>query len=119
MLDESTLAVRFVDFGDLSMVSCEKVQILWPQFRNLPMQAISATLTDIIPVNGDWTAQDTVWFSQRVVEKQFVSQIKDVNYDEEGNVRIGISLVDTSDPVLDVYVEKELEDDNRAVRLCL
>jgi len=43
-LDEGTLAVKIVDFGDFSMVPLENMQPLWPQFRNLPMQAINATL---------------------------------------------------------------------------
>ena len=38
MLDESTVAVRFVDYGDCSMVAIENLQVLWAQFRNLPMQ---------------------------------------------------------------------------------
>lgn len=44
MLDEATVAVRFVDFGDFSMISLENLQVLNSQFRNLPMQAISANL---------------------------------------------------------------------------
>ena len=45
MLDDETLAVRFVDYGDLYMAPIEQVQVLWHQFRNLPMQAINATLS--------------------------------------------------------------------------
>lgn len=44
MLDECTVAVRFVDYGDFSMIALENLRILWAQFRNLPMQAINATL---------------------------------------------------------------------------
>ena len=44
MLDEFTAAVRFVDYGDFSMISIDNLQILWSQFRNLPMQAINAKL---------------------------------------------------------------------------
>ncbi len=42
--DPCTLAVKIVDFGDFSLVPLENLQPLWPQFRNLPMQAINATL---------------------------------------------------------------------------
>ena len=45
MLDSSTLAVRFVDYGNFYMAPIKDVQVLWPQFRNLPMQAIYATLS--------------------------------------------------------------------------
>ena len=43
-LDDYTMAVKFVDFGDFSMVAVQNIQPLWPQFRNLPMQAIKAGL---------------------------------------------------------------------------
>ncbi len=44
MLDAETINARFVDFGDFGMVGLENLQVLKPQFRNLPMQAISAYL---------------------------------------------------------------------------
>ena len=44
-LDSCTMAVKIVDFGDFSMVPLENIQPLWPQFRNLPIQAINATLS--------------------------------------------------------------------------
>lgn len=40
----STLAAKLVDYGEFSMLPIHNMQPLWPQFRNLPMQAISATL---------------------------------------------------------------------------
>ena len=43
-VDAGTLAVKIVDFGDFSLVPMENLQPLWPQFRNLPIQAINATL---------------------------------------------------------------------------
>ena len=70
--------------------------------------------------NGDWTAEDTVWFSKRVVNCQFVSRIKDIIYDSlEENVRITVSLVDTTHPTTDIYIEKQLVEDKRAVYLCV
>ena len=47
MLDESTAAVKMVDFGDFAMIAVERMQPLWPPFRNLPMQAINASLAGI------------------------------------------------------------------------
>ena len=44
MLDEYSAAVKLVDYGDYSMMQLENMQPLWPQFRHLPMQAISASL---------------------------------------------------------------------------
>ena len=43
-IDEVTVAAKIVDFGDFTMIPLESLQPLWPQFRNLPMQAISASL---------------------------------------------------------------------------
>lgn len=73
-----------------------------------------------MPVNGDWTAPDTVWFSSRVVDKQFVSVVKEIfGVDEEGVIKIGVSLIDTTHPSKDIYVEQELVASNKAVFLCL
>ncbi len=77
-------------------------------------------LADIIPVDGDWGAQDTVWFSNRVVDKQFVTVIKSrVRDEDEGVVRVGVSLIDTTHPTVDMYVEKELVDAGKAAFLCV
>ncbi len=43
-LDECTVAVRFVDYGDYSMIAMENLCLLASRFRNLPMQAINASL---------------------------------------------------------------------------
>ena len=43
-IDESTVAAKIVDFGDFTMLPMERLQPLWPQFRNLPMQAVNASL---------------------------------------------------------------------------
>jgi hypothetical protein len=56
-LDEGTLAVKIVDFGDFSMVPLENMQPLWPQFRNLPMQAINATLAGKNKISGNCSAK--------------------------------------------------------------
>ena len=44
-LDESTVTARFVDYGDVSMINSDNLDVLWPQFRNLPMQAINASMS--------------------------------------------------------------------------
>lgn len=63
--------------------------------------------------------QDAVWFNLRVVNKQFVGIIKDVKFDTAENMySVAVSLVDTTDPNFDLYVEKELVDLGKAVSLC-
>ena len=78
------------------------------------------SVPDIVPTDSDWTTHDVIWFNSRVYEKQFVSVIKDCFYNpEDGVTTIKISLVDTTHPAKDVYVEKELVDAGRAVFLCV
>ena len=43
-IDETTVAAKIVDYGDFTMIPLESLQPLWPQFRNLPFQAINASL---------------------------------------------------------------------------
>ncbi len=43
-VDDATVAVRLVDYGDYSLMSLENLAILSSRFRNLPMQAINASL---------------------------------------------------------------------------
>ena len=75
---------------------------------------------DIVATNGDWSTEDTIWFSERVVNSQFVTKILDVIYDPlDDNVRISVSLIDTTHPTTDIYIEKQLVEDKRAVYLCV
>ena len=77
-------------------------------------------LPDIVAINGDWTTEDTLWFSERVVNQQFVSRIRDVIYDPlEENIKLCVSLIDTTHPTTDIYIEKQLVDDKKAVYLCV
>ena len=79
----------------------------------------------IVATHGDWTPGDAVWFTTRVVNKQFVSKIKDViwdmsDHDTCGNgFKLSLSLFDTSNPNEDVVIEKLLVDAERAVYLCV
>ena len=77
-------------------------------------------ISDIVATNGDWSTEDTIWFSERVVNSQFVTKIRDVTYDPlDDNVRISVSLIDTTHPTTDIYIEKQLVEDKRAVYLCV
>merc|ERR1719232_563871 len=119
-IDETTVAAKIIDYGDFTMIPLESLQPLWPQFRNMPMQAVNASLADIVAINGDWSTEDTIWFSERVVNNQFVTKIRDVTYDPlDDNVRISVSLIDTTHPAPDIYIEKQLVEEKRAVYLCL
>lgn len=113
VIDNEHAAVRYVDYGDLTMVSVSDLQPLWGQFRNLPYQAINARLANVVPAEGDWKPEDTVWFNNRVSDKQFVSIIKSVDGGTEPIV--DLVLIDTSHPNEDKFIDQELVQDGRAV----
>ena len=84
------------------------------------MHLLTIFFPDIVATNGDWSTEDTIWFSERVVNSQFVTKILDVIYDPlDDNVRISVSLIDTTHPTTDIYIEKQLVEDKRAVYLCV
>ena len=107
VIDAENTAVRYVDYGDLTMVSLADLQPLWSQFRNLPFQAINAKLFNIVPAQGEWQPQDTAWFNSRVAEKQFVSLVKALQVNN-GDPLVELVLVDTTHPSEDKYVDQEL-----------
>jgi hypothetical protein len=115
-IDENNVAVRFVDYGDLTMMNTAELQPLWSQFRRLPYQAITARLANIRPAEVDWRPEDTVWFSNRVADKPFVSLIKKAGLGPN-EVELELVLVDTSLPDQDRYIEQELLEAGRALPL--
>jgi len=115
VIDAEHAAVRYVDYGDLSMVSLRNLQPLCLDFRNLPYQAIHARLADILPTAGDWSPEDTILFNQRVVDQQFVSMVKNVSESSCGELTVDLTLIDTSDPSEDKYIHQMLIDEEIAV----
>ena len=111
-IDAGSAAVRLVDYGDLSMLSLGDMQPLAKQFRELPLQAVNAKLANIKPVEVDWRPEDTVWFSNRVADQEFVSIIKKVSpsIGDDFECMIELLLIDTSHPLNDQYVDQELVD---------
>jgi hypothetical protein len=92
---------------DLTMVTVSDLRPLLGQFRNLAYQAISARLAGVEPAEGDWKPEDTVWFNNRVSEKQFVSVVKAVEGTLAEPVAV-LCLVDTSHPSEDTFIATEL-----------
>ena len=79
----------------------------------MPMQAIHVSLADVSAICGEWNTEDSVWFKNRVVNHQFVCRIKAKS--ENDNTNIWVSLIDTSDPNIDIDISKQLVQDNRAI----
>lgn len=117
VMDQFSAAVRFIDYGDLSMMSLTDLQPLWKQFRLLEQQAINAKLANIRPVEADWRPEDTVWFSNRVADQEFVSIIRKVlpSVDDDFECVVELTLIDTSHPTLDRFVDQELVEEKRAL----
>ena len=106
VIDGENAAIRYVDYGDLTMVALSDIQPLWGQFRNLPFQAINAKLANVVSAGSDWLPEDTVWFNNRVADKQFVSLVKSVSGEKEPTVEL--VLIDTTHPSEDKYIDQEL-----------
>ena len=117
LIDQVNAAVRLVDYGDLSMISISDMQPLWKQFRDLPLQAINAKLANILPVEGDWRPEDTVWFSNRVADQEFVSLVKKVSpsIGDDFECVVELTLIDTTHPTVDKFIDQELIEEKRAV----
>jgi len=117
VIDHASAAVRLVDYGDLSMLNLCDMQPLWAHFRNLPLQAINAKLANIQPANGDWRPEDTVWFSNRVADQEFVSVIRKRSpaLGDDFEEIVELTLIDTTHPTVDKFVDQELIEEKRAV----
>ncbi|XP_055939248.1 tudor domain-containing protein 7A-like [Argiope bruennichi] len=103
-------AVYYVDFGDINTVTLQNLQKLWNQFRNLPCQAIKATLSGVLPKEMDWRAEHCIQFKNMVTEKMFVAivQNKDLIDESDSSVKVELILIDTSTPDKDIYIHELL-----------
>ena len=71
------VAVYFVDHGNQEVVSHSKIQYLDPEFAKLPAQAVPCSLAEVLPSGGtSWTNESVEKFTDMVIEKQFVAQVK-------------------------------------------
>ena len=113
--------LKLLSLATSIMIPLESLQPILFNFIFFISTSISCIFfPDIVATNGDWSTEDTIWFSERVVNSQFVTKILDVIYDPlDDNVRISVSLIDTTHPTTDIYIEKQLVEDKRAVYLCV
>lgn len=115
------VAVYYVDFGDINPVCISKLQPLYQKFKQLPCQAIKASLAGIKPHGPDWDPIHCIKFQDIVKEKSFVSVIhkKQFKQVEDGipSLHLELCLIDTSDSIKDVYIHELLVQKNIAVCL--
>ncbi|XP_012284701.1 tudor domain-containing protein 7A [Orussus abietinus] len=116
VINDTTVTVYFCDFGDVSVLTLDKLQPLKSQFMELPYQAIRARLVGIQPVNIDWSVEDCLRFHELVVERNFVSIVRESGPDKlsPADTLLGLTLIDVSGPE-DVYIDKLLIEERRAV----
>lgn len=104
-------SVYFVDYGDYSMMRPSELQPLWRRFRELPVQAVPASLDRVAPIQSDWSPVDCLNFRNLVQERQFVARIvaklPDDRTGVKGAQKLVVRLVDTSSD-RDVQLEELL-----------
>ncbi|CAL1271624.1 unnamed protein product [Larinioides sclopetarius] len=103
--------VFYVDFGDMNTVTLQNLQKLWNQFRNLPCQAIKASLSGVVPMEmDDWRPEHCIQFKEMVTEKMFVAvvQNRELREDSDSSVKVELVLIDTSKADKDIYIHELL-----------
>ncbi|XP_015187922.1 PREDICTED: tudor domain-containing protein 7B-like [Polistes dominula] len=117
IIDENMVTVYFCDFGDVYILSLDKLQPLESKFLELPYQAIKAKLVGIRPINKDWSVEDCIRFQKLVVEKDFVSIVIESTCDDNKNpheIVLGLKLIDVETSE-DIFIDQLLVQENRAV----
>lgn len=64
---------------------------------------------------GDWSPQDCVSFQNSVADKELFAMVKSVARLDDGTPVLGLTLIDTTDPDVDVYIHEQLIRDGNAV----
>ncbi|XP_072858273.2 tudor domain-containing protein 15 isoform X1 [Pogona vitticeps] len=69
-VEDNSINVCFLDFGNTETVPLIDVRILLPEFQELPALAICCSLANAFPVCDVWTKRETDFFKTIVVDKQ-------------------------------------------------
>lgn len=118
IIGDQMVTVYFCDFGDVSVLTLDKLQPLGRQFLELPYQAIRARLVGVQPQNMDWSVEDCLRFQELVVERNFVSIVVDSGPDRlsPGDTVLGLKLIDVSEET-DIHLDKLLVAEGRATAI--
>lgn len=115
VFNSSMIHVCYCDFGDIAVLSNDKLKTLPAKFRTLPKQAVVAKLYGVKPKHRDWTLEDCMRFRKLTVGNRFVSIIKNISIDVLSNSKIiELQLVDV-DTEDDIYIHEVLIEEGRAV----
>ncbi|XP_054719065.1 tudor domain-containing protein 7-like [Uloborus diversus] len=101
--------VYYVDYGEISPVSISNLQHLYSKFKQLPCQAIKASLYGVKPLEIDWDPIHCIKFKEMVENKPFVALVEDfLAKTDPVFPSVRVSLIDTSVENEDIYVHKIL-----------
>ncbi|XP_015587926.1 tudor domain-containing protein 7 [Cephus cinctus] len=116
IINEQIVTVYFCDFGDVSVLTLDKILPLTREFLELPYQAIRARLVGIKPTNIDWSVEDCLRFQQLVVDRDFVSIVTESGPDRlsPADTVLGLRLIDVSSDE-DIFIDELLVDEGRAL----
>ncbi|XP_069782530.1 tudor domain-containing protein 7-like isoform X2 [Narcine bancroftii] len=103
ILTNGLVSLYQLDYGRHELVSYRKVQMLVPQFRQLPFQAFTGQLAGV--KCKQWSEEASIVFRNHVERKPLVAQIQTV----QGSVnpwdrKVVTYLVDTSLPDTDIWI---------------
>jgi len=104
ILSSSLCCMRLIDTGRMVMTVRDKMKPLVEQFKQLPIQAISAKLASVKPrMNGGWDEQAVEWLKHVALNRSLVGLV-------EGKVGkvLEFTLYDTSVEDVDFVINKEM-----------
>jgi hypothetical protein len=105
------VCVTLIDYGFDCEVKKTELRYMHNNYAQLPIQAINAGLTDLIPVTGSmWPNSSSYQFYEMTKNKELIASVCEIYHEEH---RMVISLVDTAGDK-DVYINKILVEEGFA-----
>ncbi|XP_048360843.1 tudor domain-containing protein 1 [Sphaerodactylus townsendi] len=90
-ISDEAFKVQFVDYGNIEVVTQDKLRQISSTFLKLPFQAIRCWLSGVRPINKEWTTEAAVAFQMCTAGKKL--QAKVVSLTTEGTE---VELIDNS-----------------------
>ncbi|XP_026768295.3 tudor domain-containing protein 5 [Pangasianodon hypophthalmus] len=81
VLSATEVEVYYVDFGDLTVVSRNRLQFLKSCYAELPAQAVPSVLVGVKPVKGIWSQEATSLFQKLCYDRTLVAAVHSYQYD--------------------------------------
>ncbi|KAF4083195.1 hypothetical protein AMELA_G00137250 [Ameiurus melas] len=81
ILSATEVEVYYVDFGNLTVVSRNRLQFLKSCYAELPAQAVPSVLAGVKPVKGIWSKEATISFHKLCYDRTLVAAIHSYQHD--------------------------------------